>query len=314
MVDLSKRLQDINETLAEGPAAADDPAAAAAALADKERLLEELVDLVENIDLARDLSAIGGLPTLVSLLGGPHASLRWRAAEVAAACAQNHPDVQAAFMAGGVLPALWPLLDDADATCRVKGLLGVSCMVRGHAPAMGWFAARGGAARLAELAGGEDARAQRKALQLLRHLVEELPQEGRALCGAGSALPARLASLLGDDDADVRAAALGAARQLAGDAACAGGLRESGQLRRAAEALQCRLDSLPREEWAAAEEELEMAKELLATLAGVPPSPAAAAAAPPAPAAAPRVEAEREEGPGGGEAAARGMQLATVPQ
>ncbi len=41
-----------------------------------------------------DLHTIGGLPTLLGLLGSPHPSLRWRAAEVAATCVQNNPSVQ----------------------------------------------------------------------------------------------------------------------------------------------------------------------------------------------------------------------------
>lgn len=63
MIDLGKRMQDIKQTLDdEGTAGADGGAAAAAAegaggggasLADKERLLDELMDIVEHIDLAR---------------------------------------------------------------------------------------------------------------------------------------------------------------------------------------------------------------------------------------------------------------------
>ena len=44
--------------------------------------------------LAADLHTIGGLPTLLSLLQDPHASIRWRAAEVVATCVQNNPPVQ----------------------------------------------------------------------------------------------------------------------------------------------------------------------------------------------------------------------------
>jgi hypothetical protein len=38
----------------------------------KEQLLEELLEIVENLDHARDLKLIGGLPVLVSLLSSPH--------------------------------------------------------------------------------------------------------------------------------------------------------------------------------------------------------------------------------------------------
>ena len=43
---------------------------------------------------AADLHTIGGLPTLLGLLQDPHASIRWRAAEVVATCVQNNPPVQ----------------------------------------------------------------------------------------------------------------------------------------------------------------------------------------------------------------------------
>ena len=58
-------------------------------------LLEELHEIVESIDFARDLRSIGGLPVLKKLLGCSSSELRWRAADVVAACAQNHVSVQA---------------------------------------------------------------------------------------------------------------------------------------------------------------------------------------------------------------------------
>ena len=44
---------------------------------------------------AADLAMIGGLPTLLRLLGSPRPGLRARAAEVLATCAQANPPVQA---------------------------------------------------------------------------------------------------------------------------------------------------------------------------------------------------------------------------
>lgn len=59
-----------------------------------EQLLEELVDIVEGIDSARDLQTIGGLPTLRKLASAQAAGLRWRALDVLAACCSNNPAVQ----------------------------------------------------------------------------------------------------------------------------------------------------------------------------------------------------------------------------
>ena len=58
----------------------------------KADLLEDLTEVVENIDHARDLHSVGGLPALVRLLSSPENELRWRAAcAVAAACQSNPP-------------------------------------------------------------------------------------------------------------------------------------------------------------------------------------------------------------------------------
>lgn len=149
MIDLGKRMQDIKETLdaGDGSAAEADAAGEGASLQERERLLDELMDIVEQIDLARggcctaaagdaagggcriwrpfrqrhasrrfpphlppplpacpaDLQTIGGLQTLLDLLGSPHASLRWRAAEVAATCVQNNPPVQVGWAPGLLL-------------------------------------------------------------------------------------------------------------------------------------------------------------------------------------------------------------------
>jgi hsp70-interacting protein len=59
-----------------------------------EKLLEELMEIVESIDFARDLRSIGGLPVLKALMQCTHISLRWRAADVVATCCQNFSAVQ----------------------------------------------------------------------------------------------------------------------------------------------------------------------------------------------------------------------------
>jgi hypothetical protein len=90
MVDFTKRMEEMMGDLdssASAEAASKDVQEAAA-------LLEELQEIVESIDFARDLRTIGGLPVLKKLLGCPSGELRWRAADVVAACAQNHQDVQ----------------------------------------------------------------------------------------------------------------------------------------------------------------------------------------------------------------------------
>ncbi len=77
---------------------------AALSIEQRAALLDELIEIVEHIDHARDLQTIGGLPTLLHLLEDPSALLRAKAAEVVATCAQNNPPVQkVCFHVGGVL-------------------------------------------------------------------------------------------------------------------------------------------------------------------------------------------------------------------
>ena len=90
MVDFSKRMEDMMEGLQEATSATsakDDVQHAV-------HLLEELHDIVESIDFARDLKSIGGLPVLKQLLVHGAPELRWRTADVLAACAQNNLPVQ----------------------------------------------------------------------------------------------------------------------------------------------------------------------------------------------------------------------------
>ena len=61
---------------------------------EKADLLDDLTEIVENIDHARDLHSVGGLPALVRLLSSPESELRWRAAGVVAAACQSNPPVR----------------------------------------------------------------------------------------------------------------------------------------------------------------------------------------------------------------------------
>ena len=68
MVDFAQRMAEIKsklDTSSQASTADED-------LAESEKLLEELMDIVENIDFARDLHTIGGLPTLVDMMKVGH--------------------------------------------------------------------------------------------------------------------------------------------------------------------------------------------------------------------------------------------------
>jgi len=165
MVDLSKQLVDIKESL-------DD--ATEETVEKRERLLDELLDLVESIDQAKDLSAIGGLQTLLHVMEGGVPSLQWRAAEVIATCAQNNPEVQASFFNGGVMPPVWSLLDSPDEMCCLKGLLAVSCLVRGSSQLHQYFSQHHGVTKMLALIrrSSENQRIVRKCIQILNYVAQ----------------------------------------------------------------------------------------------------------------------------------------------
>jgi hypothetical protein len=173
---------------------------------------------------------------------------------------------------------------------RLKGLLALSCMVRGDAAALEWFAAAAGAARLVELAARPEPRLQRKCLQVLAYVLGPAGGPGglagaRAAACAAAPLVPRLAELLGSGDADLRAAALEVAALLAADPASAAALRESAAALGALRALESQLDALPQEEWDAAREEADAAQRVRRALDGRGEAPEAAAAIAPPPSA-----------------------------
>lgn len=90
MVDFTERMSCIQE----GLTASTNDGASSEQVRTAECLLEELMEIVESIDFARDLRSIGGLPVLKALVQGVHPSLRWRAADVIATCCQNNLPVQ----------------------------------------------------------------------------------------------------------------------------------------------------------------------------------------------------------------------------
>jgi hsp70-interacting protein len=107
-------------------------------------LLDELRDIVENIDYARALCALKGLPFLIGCArerGRVPRPVRIRCLSALAAAAQNNPPVQRELLELGALGALSDLYfcenehsaeDDADGEVRARILQALSAAVRGH--------------------------------------------------------------------------------------------------------------------------------------------------------------------------------------
>jgi hsp70-interacting protein len=212
MVDLGKRLEDIKESL-DGEGSSQAPAT----IEEKEQLLDELLDLVESIDQAKDLSSIGGLSTLLHVLDSGIPSLQWRAAEVIATCAQNNPEVQTSFFHGGVMDPVWALLDSEDDTCQLKALLGISCLIRGSSELHGYFSEHSGVSKLVKILEGRISNAPsaatdrivRKCLQILKYAIDSSSVDTNQARQCSSMEPI-LSNIIGnkDENNDVALAAL----------------------------------------------------------------------------------------------------------
>eukprot|EP00238_Polyblepharides_amylifera_P000322 CAMPEP_0196572612 /NCGR_PEP_ID=MMETSP1081-20130531/2622_1 /TAXON_ID=36882 /ORGANISM="Pyramimonas amylifera, Strain CCMP720" /LENGTH=293 /DNA_ID=CAMNT_0041889977 /DNA_START=308 /DNA_END=1189 /DNA_ORIENTATION=- len=176
----------------------------------KEQLLEELQDIVENLDRARDLKCIGGLPILLGLMDSSHPSLRWRAAEVLSACVQNHPQVQEWALESGCLPPLLQMCEDTNSTCVTKALLALTSLVRNFPSGCAALLSSPSLPRLPALchpsaSTTSDARLTTKALRLAGALCVDAPA-CQKLCNLGI-LEAALQAASGEER-DVREAAL----------------------------------------------------------------------------------------------------------
>lgn len=216
MVDLGKRLVDIKESL-DDVGGEDVSSISTTTIQEKEKLLDELLDLVESIDQAKDLSSIGGLSTLLHVLDSGVPSLQWRAAEVIATCAQNNPEVQSSFFHGGVMDPIWALLDSQDDTCQLKALLGVSCLIRGSSELHGYFSDHSGVSKVMNIIedrtskppNASSDRIVRKCLQVLKYAVDTSSIDGQQARECSN-LEDILSHIIGDNDEnnDVSLAAL----------------------------------------------------------------------------------------------------------
>ncbi|CAH0488585.1 unnamed protein product [Peronospora farinosa] len=142
----------------------------------KDTLLDELLTRIDQIDNAQNFVKMGGLRVLINVIETYQQSTsRALAAEICSVVVQNNPFCQDAAVDSGLLEVLCTLArDDKDVTCRVKALLGISCLVRHHAPAEKRFlgdSCRGLDLLRRNLEDATDIRLQRKSLFFLRYLI-----------------------------------------------------------------------------------------------------------------------------------------------
>jgi hypothetical protein len=139
LVDLVKRAGELVDQIKDDALA---PARAGLFIGDEatETLvcaIEELQDICEQIDFAKSLVQIGGVPPLLetlhpSLAAAVPARVRGACFGVLATVAQNNPFAQQAFLNLGVLPLATAVLlaPDSPPSLQVKALHCLSCVVR----------------------------------------------------------------------------------------------------------------------------------------------------------------------------------------
>ncbi|KAJ3157543.1 hsp70 nucleotide exchange factor fes1 [Geranomyces michiganensis] len=141
-------------------------------LADKETAFDELEMLVESLDNANDLRPLKLWEPLIEIVSNnEEPTLRKFAAWVMGTAVQNNGRAQQDFLAvGGLDPVLKALADDADSDVRGKAL---HCAIRQNPSAIEAFMEKNGVAVLAAVASDGDARLLKRAVFLIRSLIEE---------------------------------------------------------------------------------------------------------------------------------------------
>eukprot|EP00118_Oscarella_pearsei_P011468 m.77417 g.77417 ORF g.77417 m.77417 type:complete len:271 (+) comp36031_c0_seq2:280-1092(+) len=142
----------------------------------KENALEVLAEKAEDIDSAKDLVKIGGIPVVFKILSKSEKatpSLQWRAAEVVSLTVQNNPVCQEAVLAAGGLDQLLdvgkqPSIDD---TVLLKVVYALSSLTRDCSKALEAFLHKDGISFLAGLLGKErGSKLKVKALFMMRNM------------------------------------------------------------------------------------------------------------------------------------------------
>jgi len=107
----------------------------------QENALDKLMNIIDNIDFARDLGVIGGMEPLLLLLKHPkHSSLRWRAANVLGTVVQNSEVCQQwAYDKGALDVVLEQLETETNLKCSCKLFFALASLIRGFRIGMEHF-------------------------------------------------------------------------------------------------------------------------------------------------------------------------------
>uniref|UniRef100_A0A1D1XPV7 Hsp70-binding protein 1 n=2 Tax=Anthurium amnicola TaxID=1678845 RepID=A0A1D1XPV7_9ARAE len=226
-------------------------------------MLDELQEHVESVDMANDLHSIGGLVPLLDYLKSSNPGIRAKSAEVVSTIVQNNPKSQQLVMdANGMEPLLSNFNSDSDATVRTKALGAISSLIRDNEPGIAAFRLADGYTALRDALGSEDAKLQRKALNLIQYLLHENNSDCRIAAELG--LPPLMVHLTSSDNSEVREAALQGLLELAraGTLGNSTGLAEDDKLKKVLQNRILGISEMSPEDLRAAREERELVDSL----------------------------------------------------
>lgn len=181
----------------------------------KDTLLDELLTTIDQIDNAQTFCKIRGIPVLLKLMSLSDKvpdTTRALAIEVLAVIVQNNPLAQKMVLEAQALPVLCHLVQASSGhslICRTKGLLALSCLIRGNDVIERLFLGpemMGLQYILPALQEQEHVKLQRKALFFLRSLFQRSTDNAEAI------MPyfpiASLVKFITHDDTDLRETSL----------------------------------------------------------------------------------------------------------
>lgn len=155
-------------------------------VANRERALNEIMDIVGNIDFANDFQKIGGFSVLVPGLQDSHASIRQLTAELVAELVQNNPYCQQAAADTQLIPVLLKVLDsDEDQQVRIKALYALSCLLRSNPIGQRSFVGHDGFSFLLRAMQSDVEKLKVKASFLLASLCSQQPAFRDEVCNMG---------------------------------------------------------------------------------------------------------------------------------
>jgi hypothetical protein len=158
-----------------------------------------------------------GLRVMIDLMkNNERASTRALAAEVSSVVVQNNPFSQNAAVECGLVEELCALAKDPDATCRVKSMLAISCLVRHHPAAEARFLSEScnGLSILEGFLKSTDLRLQRKSLFFVRYLIRNSAETAKFILENGSFIPTAT-GLIANEDIDLSESSLEALTEFA---------------------------------------------------------------------------------------------------